>query len=232
MSRLKQSSDMSGDIVYKTAVLSLFAQLVITGVTAASYAIDVPDETDAADLTLIVTFELVSQVVEFVWYTVVLLMRRAPRPAARYLDWVWSTPVMLVSFQIFFQHREAREFSTVVPPSDYIVVDARTYLYLVLNALMLAFGLAAEYRDGWCKGVLLIAGGVAFVGSFALLSSFVPGGDEMSLSLFLFVYTVWSLYGVAAAALGPIGRGVAYNGLDIVSKNFYGLFLFVYALTR
>ena len=33
-----------------------------------------------------------------------------------------------------------------------------------------------------------------------------------------------------AAAFGDVPKNVAYNGLDIVSKNLYGVFLFAYAL--
>ena len=54
--------------------------------------------------------------------------------------------------------------------------------------------------------------------------------DSVSTSLFAIMYAVWGLYGVAAA-FPDDQKNIAYNGLDIVSKNFYGVFLFAYSLT-
>ena len=44
-------------------------------------------------------------------------------------------------------------------------------------------------------------------------------------TLFWVLGTVWSLYGVAAVMPMTI-KNISYNFLDIVSKNFYGLYLF------
>jgi hypothetical protein len=94
---------------------------------------------------------------------------------------------------------------------------------------MLLFGFLME------RGVLaplsgLTLGGAAFVGSFTALATLLDESDPLSLGLYVAMYTVWGLYGVAAA-LGDTAKNVSYNALDIVSKNFYGVFLFVYALT-
>ena len=51
------------------------------------------------------------------------------------------------------------------------------------------------------------------------------------MALFFTMYAIWSLYGVAAA-LDDVPKNVVYNGLDVVSKNFYGLFLYVYVVAR
>ena len=39
------------------------------------------------------------------------------------------------------------------------------------------------------------------------------------------MFIVWSLYGVAAT-FKPNEKNVSYNVLDIISKNFYGLFIY------
>jgi hypothetical protein len=46
----------------------------------------------------------------------------------------------------------------------------------------------------------------------------------------LTTFVVWGLYGVAAA-LADVPKNVMYNAIDVVSKNGFGLFIFVYALT-
>ena len=41
----------------------------------------------------------------------------------------------------------------------------------------------------------------------------------------MFLISIWSLYGVAAV-LPTIPKNLSYNVLDIISKNFYGLFIY------
>ena len=43
----------------------------------------------------------------------------------------------------------------------------------------------------------------------------------------MFLLIVWSLYGFAAL-LGTKNKNISYNLLDIVAKNFYGLFIYFY----
>ena len=40
--------------------------------------------------------------------------------------------------------------------------------------------------------------------------------------------TIWALYGVAAP-LSPSSKSIAYNCLDVVSKNLYGVVVAAYA---
>ena len=66
--------------------------------------------------------------------------------------------------------------------------------------------------------------------SFASLLFGFVGGTAMGGALVLFMYIVWGLYGIAATQ-DDVTKNVAYNALDVVSKN-YGVFLFVYLLAR
>ena len=207
-------------LVYRSAVASLLVQVVVGGVTAAGFFL----EDVSADLQTILAFEFSSQVVEFLWYLVVVCRDREIRTWTRYLDWVLSTPVMLTSTALFFQLRRDEELLSVVE-------SPALWLCLGLNWLMLAFGLLMEVTPTFSRFAGLAFGGAAFVGSFTMLSRFVDAADTLSLGLFVTMYGVWALYGVAAA-LPEVPKNVSYNALDIVSKNFYGVFLFVYALTR
>ena len=44
-------------------------------------------------------------------------------------------------------------------------------------------------------------------------------------NLYYFLITVWGLYGIAAL-LETIPKNILYNILDIIAKNFYGLYIF------
>ena len=63
--------------------------------------------------------------------------------------------------------------------------------------------------------------------SFYLIYDNYAKHTEIGKNLFIFLVSVWSLYAVAAL-LGVSAKNTMYNLLDIVSKNFYGLFIYYY----
>jgi len=210
-------------LVYRTAVASLIVQVAIGLVTGASFVLDVTDPAARDELNVILGLEIGSQVVEFLWYTVVVCRYRQITTWTRYVDWVVSTPIMLASTVLFFAHRDASV--AFASPFEGVVI----YLCLLCNWVMLLFGFLVETgRMPRSLGVTL--GSVAFVGSFTLLATHVRDSDGLSVGLFWVMYAVWGGYGVAAT-LPYASKNVAYNMLDIVSKNLYGLFLFAYTLT-
>ena len=74
------------------------------------------------------------------------------------IDWYVSTPVMLVSTAMFFEHRKGNRVVDVLSVPAWGIS-------LAFNGLMLSFGLVMEL-DGIPRIVGLIAGSVAFVFSF------------------------------------------------------------------
>ena len=68
-----------------------------------------------------------------------------------------------------------------------------------------------------------ILGYASLVGSFGVLYSFTSKVPHQQ-GLFWFMFSVWSLYGIAAM-LPSLEKNISYNVLDIFAKNFYGLFL-------
>ena len=212
------------DLVRQTAVASLAAQVVIGAITSAGFFVTVDDPRTRADLNVILAFEVASQAVEFLWYLAVLTTARRITTWTRYLDWVLSTPVMLVSLGLFFRHRAARDIFGLFDTYE-------IYVSLAFNWVMLAFGFGMERTTVVHPAVGLLGGGAALVGSFTLLARTLDSSDVLSNALFGATYGVWALYGVAAA-FDDIPKNVMYNAIDVVSKNGYGLFLFVYALTR
>jgi hypothetical protein len=44
------------------------------------------------------------------------------------------------------------------------------------------------------------------------------------------MFAVWNLYGVAFF-FNPVWKNIIFNGLDVVAKNFFGVYLF-YKISR
>lgn len=213
---------MTDTAVYRSAIASLVAQVLLGVVTAFSYALHLPPDV-SVDLQPILAFELGSQALEFAYYALVVFRFKRIVTWTRYLDWVWSTPAMLLSTALFFYHRRGRDV--------WEVFDAPLlYACLACNWAMLGIGFAMESaRVPRFAGLAL--GGAAFVASFTSLGTLCDGTDPWSAGVFFVMYVVWAGYGVAAA-LEETRKNVAYNALDVVAKNFYGVFLFAYALSR
>ena len=62
--------------------------------------------------------------------------------------------------------------------------------------------------------------------SFNIIYQNYVGNVDINKKIFMFLTIVWGLYGVAAM-FPVIIKNLSYNMLDIISKNFYGLFLFL-----
>lgn len=212
--------------VRKTAILSLCLQVVIGSSAVVGLFVPHPPD-EARTLRVVFALEAASQLVEFVWYAVALCRYRTIATWTRYADWVVSTPLMLVSMAMFFALRKTGRDDAAL-----VLGDGSLWVCLAFNQLMLSLGLLAEIRsvssDGGSR-LLLGLGTAAFAVSFGFLGSMVSTADAWSAGLFSVVLVVWALYGVAAA-LPYDAKNVAYNCLDVVSKNCYGLFLLVYVL--
>lgn len=140
----------------------------------------------------------------------------------RYYDWVVTTPLMLFSTMIYYDYQNKPD-ETVTLESflrehwwDVLVVFA-------FNMIMLVFGYFYE------RGILdllwsQVIGFAGFAGSFYVIWDRFASKSPDNLWLYLFMVIVWGLYGVAAM-FPTIPKNISYNLLDVVSKNFYGVFL-------
>ena len=68
-------------------------------------------------------------------------------------------------------------------------------------------------------------GSIFFYLSFKLIYDEYGSKSKQGKILFWVLGSVWSLYGVAAVMPLTV-KNISYNFLDIISKNFYGLFLY------
>ena len=99
-------------------------------------------------------------------------------------------------------------------------------LIFLANCFMLIFGLMSETKYMATKYAVPL-GTIFFIISFIIIYQNYAKYTTFGKYLFYFLIIVWGLYAVAAL-LNDVTKNTMYNCLDIVSKNFYGLFIFYY----
>ena len=218
-------------------------------------------------LGVVLTMENVVQVVEILfyhWYRWLAVGSAAVASGARdiawvrYIDWVFTTPVMLVSTALFFEWQRRGsgggaggdgKDSGAFSLWNWLDENQTAVWAMVLaNGIMLGVGFFQE------MGVLdivtsSVVGFAALGVSFWVLGRLRPKGDGdeggkdssallgklrgdgMSGWLYPFMYVVWALYGVAAM-LPSLWKNVMYNVLDLFAKNFYGMYVSWLILSR
>ena len=135
-----------------------------------------------------------------------------------YLDWAITTPLMLMVLINVIAHHNRRSPSIRV----YFVI-------ILLNYTMLYLG----YRGEFIKQNILyyIGSFLAFFVMFGLIFFLYvkPKYNTFNYALFFFFLIVWSLYGVVYK-MDLKTKNITYNYLDLVSKCFVGIGLWVYLI--
>ena len=215
-------------LVAKTIYLSLLCQIVTTVISLDGLNYDLAIEDDI--LKHILILEAFVQFIEAGFYILVIYALKDLKimTSRRYIDWFITTPTMLVSTMIFMEYlRKKEENEDIVDFWEFMKDHKDNIIKLVsYNFLMLLFGLLGELNIINNKFAVAIGFGF-FILVFKLIYDEYASKTQGGLKLFSFLVSVWSLYGVAA--LMPIvPKNTMYNMLDIVSKNFYGLFIYYY----
>ena len=211
--------------VRKTTEFSLFIQL-ITGIFSAFGLSIKLDESDQI-LQQILGLELIVQIIEFGFYIFFVSNFNLETLAInRYSDWVISTPTMLFSMAAYFFYEEQKEKNIV---ENNLLDFTLTHKWILLeifffNFFMLVFGYLGE------TGVIdrytaLVLGTACFARSFYVLYKEFADKSIIGKQLFSILFVIWGLYGVAF--LTPVlQKNIGYNILDIIAKNFFGLYLY------
>jgi len=214
-------------LVKQTIDASLFIQIVTLLLNLFAFFIPV-DKWDFA-LKKILGLETAVQIVELIfynWYRGQLLGNGFDVTQFRYYDWFVTTPTMLFSTASYYGYLDAKEQPGKEPFSLAKFFQEHSYwiwLMLFCNAMMLLFGYLQEIGAVsivWSS----LCGDISLLGSFGILYKQFVSKTPQQQGLFYFMFSVWSLYGVAAM-LQSREKNIMYNVLDIFAKNFYGLFL-------
>lgn len=143
----------------------------------------------------------------------------------RYYDWILTTPTMLFTTINYLMYEKCSDrvlnVSTVWEENREAIT-----IILVSNMLMLMAGYLGE-RGMIPKSRSLALGFLFLLISFGhMYECFVKDSTEEANRLFNAMFIIWAIYGVAAG-LDEQSKNIAYNFLDIVAKNFFGIFLYL-----
>jgi bacteriorhodopsin len=220
--------------VKNTIWFSLILQ-IITGLIPLQGLFIKLDEKDAI-LSDILALETTVQFIELLFYVWIVfsVMNIKKMAARRYIDWVITTPTMLLSTIMFMKYQERKERgeleSKPLKTMEFIKENKNQILKLFgFNFLMLVFGYLGEVNT-ISKYIAIPIGFGFFYKAFELIYNNYAATTTIGKQLFTFLVSVWSLYGVAAI-MSPNVKNVSYNLLDIVAKNFYGLYIY-YQITQ
>jgi len=223
---------MSLSVVQQTAQISLFIQL-ITGILS-SHGLFITLNIKDKILTHILQLETFVQFIEFVFYTWMTFSFSFSNStvtslaAVRYIDWFVTTPIMLLSTLGFLQYKQYKKLNKTLTFSDFLKNnDEKIKKMFLFNFLMLLFGLLGELNI-LPLHISTLIGFYFFIETFKILKT-SRHETNIGSNLYSFMFIIWSLYGFAAL-LPVYSKNIFYNGLDVFSKNFYGLFIYVFIL--
>tara|TARA_Y100000996_G_scaffold414369_1_gene405037 strand:- start:973 stop:1671 length:699 start_codon:yes stop_codon:yes gene_type:complete len=216
-------------MVKNTVWFSLIVQIVTGIVSLHGLFLTLPKKD--AILTDILGLETIVQFIEatfYIWiaYAAVNVNVMASR---RYMDWVITTPTMLISTIMFMKYQEHKEQNKLksepVTTSKFFQENRDLIIQIcAYNLGMLLFGYLGEINV-ISKSVSIPIGFFFFGKAFSLIYYNYANKSILGEKLYKFLLGVWGLYGVAAMA-PPNLKNISYNLLDIVSKNFYGLYIY------
>lgn len=213
------------DIFYKTLIISVIIQAATFVFEMFSLFVKVPSEFTLIRELLIL--EICVQFIEGLFYAwlVVNFAHVADVTPKRYIDWIITTPTMLITliFYLIYSHHRESNLSLDLDFWGLISKNASTLTYILsLNWLMLLFGyLGEEEIIPTTYGVLL--GFIPFILYYLMIYlNYVRSPTGVKLFLYFFVF--WSLYGVVALFPYYI-KNSCYNILDLFAKNLFGVLL-------
>ena len=225
-------------LLFYSVYFSLWIQLITGMVQIHGILIEI----DKGDFVLkeILILETIVQFIEAVFYvyiafalTGINISSVTPR---RYFDWVITTPVMLITTILFMEYDKKESFSNKEDDTEKEDLRLMSFVnenkediikIVVFNFFMLMFGYLGEINV-INKFIGIPIGFVFFFLSFEIIYrryAFTQKTTRTNKILFIFLISIWSLYGVAAM-FPTLEKNLGYNVLDILSKNFYGLYIY------
>lgn len=202
-------------IVHQTVNLSIIAQAL-----AGLYTTQVINISDPKLLSDVVRLELLVTAVQFTFYTTLIRNHSIETMAiTRYYDWAITTPLMLISLSSYLIYKKG-EMSQGGILDVIQKYKSQVTRIVILNAIMLLAGYLGEIGYISRESALII-GTVAFIGTFRIIYKEMGGAGN---GIFNMVAVVWGLYGVAYM-LPNVQKNLMYNGLDLISKNFFAIIL-------
>ena len=212
-----------------TIWISLIVQLITGIIPIHSIFIKINEKDNILkDILILETLVQFIEMIFYIWiaFAVLNVKKMASR---RYIDWVITTPVMLLTTIMFMKYQEKKEQNKLekepVKTKEFLF-DNRENIYKIvaLNFFMLLFGYLGE-QNIISKYISIPIGFLFFFKTFEIIYTNYAIYSKLGGQIFYFLFVVWGLYGLAAM-LTPNIKNMSYNILDLISKNFYGLFIY------
>lgn len=159
---------------------------------------------------------LVTIIASFHYY---LMLNSTNNPVIyRYLDWFFTTPILLIDFCIIYNIKDVK-----------FIIELLSY-----NTIMLIIGMLGEL--GFISMVnSMILGFVPFILLFSRLykrinntiydSHNIINSNNKFKFLYIFI-ALWAMYGFIHIYPRKSTRDVFYNSLDLLTKGAFGIFIF------
>jgi hypothetical protein len=212
---------------YVTLIISVIVQ-ILTGLLEVG-TLFVKVETPYMIIKQLLVLEVVVQIIEgffYIWllYNFNEVSNVTPK---RYIDWVITTPTMLITliiYLIYLKNKEENNDTSKLEFFNLMYENAKNITnVLYLNWLMLIFGYLGEMKIiSTLSGVIL--GFIPFLIYYYIIYVNYATQSKTGWKLFLYFFFFWSLYGFAALLPYYI-KNTFYNILDLFAKNFFGVFL-------
>tara|TARA_B100000902_G_scaffold106504_1_gene108368 strand:+ start:5484 stop:6203 length:720 start_codon:yes stop_codon:yes gene_type:complete len=223
-------------MVEKTIWFSLIIQIITGIITFNGFFIKL-NETDRI-LGDILRLETIVQFIEIIFYIWIAnsVLNVKNMASKRYFDWSITTPLMLLTTIMYMKYKENKENKDKNKNDNDLeqnslttkkfIIDNKENIFLIFgyNFLMLLFGYLGEI-DVISKYITIPFGFIFFIKSFEIIYKNYANKSLQGERLFIFLTIVWSLYGIAATFSVNL-KNICYNILDIISKNFYGLYIY------
>ena len=152
----------------------------------------------------------------------------------RYLDWVITTNFLLISIALLFMYYNENALKIKEEDKNVkgLIQDniPKFAPILLFNNLMLFIGFMGEKKK--IKKIYSFSFGfLCFFASFYYLYTYFGKFSHLSKRVFYIIAFIWGLYGVAHLMKDKL-KNTMYNLLDLISKNFFGIFLVYFILDQ
>lgn len=175
-------------------------------------------------LQSVLWIETIVQVIELAFYSWYAYYFHTVAEATfyRYHDWFVTTPLMLFSTMVYYEYKNKPEEEVTL--QSFVENHWKDVLIVFgFNVMMLYFGYLYEL-DLIDMVTSQVFGFVGFLGSFYVMWKEFASKNPDNFMLYAFMFIVWGMYGIAAM-FSSVWKNVSYNILDVIAKNFYGVFL-------
>ena len=202
------------EIVKLTTQASILVQALSTGFSVKG--ILTPVAASKQVLVNVLKLELLVTSIQLAWYVnLYKSFNLATMSTRRYSDWFITTPLMILSMAVYYVYESGKTFTFEKYKNSLVQM-------IVANFIMLFVGFLAE------KGLMdrVVALGIGFAAfGFVFKKLYDEFRTEESDEIYKLLTSVWALYGLAFM-LPDVQKNIMYNGLDLISKNFFSFFLY------